>query len=117
LLAAAAGAPELPIAAAVDQFAAYARGMLAGGVAERFLQQVLTKARARADVEAAAVILTRRMPDAEAELFAPLAARMRALFAKARADWALQAARQAMVHALIDARLADPLAALVAGCR
>jgi hypothetical protein len=57
------------------------------------------------------------MPDAEAELFAPLAARMRALFAKARADWALQAARQAMVHALIDARLADPLAALVAGCR
>jgi len=32
LLAAAAGAPELPIAAAVDQFAAYARGMLAGGV-------------------------------------------------------------------------------------
>jgi GTP-binding protein EngB required for normal cell division/Flp pilus assembly protein TadD len=117
LLAAAAGAPELPIAAAVDQFAAYARGMLAGGVAERFLQQVLTKARGRADVEAAAVILTRRMPDAEAELFAPLAARMRALFAKARADWALQAARQAMVHALIDARLADPLAALVAGCR
>ena len=51
LLAAAAGAPELPIAAAVDQFAAYARGMLAGGVAERFLQQVLTRTGGRADVD------------------------------------------------------------------
>jgi GTPase SAR1 family protein len=117
LLAAAVGTPELPLAAAVDQFSAYARGMLAGGVAEHFVQQVLTKARTRADVEAAAAILTRRMPDAEAELFAPLAARMRAVFAEARADRTLQAARQAMVHALIDARLAGPLAALVAKCR
>ena len=117
LLAAAAGAPELPIAAAVDQFAAYARGMLAGGVAERFLQQVLSKTRGRADVDAAAVMLTRRMPDAEAELFAPLAAKIRAVLAKARADLALQAARQAMADALIDARLAGPLAALVAKCR
>jgi hypothetical protein len=116
LLAAAVGAPELPLAAAVDQFAAYARGMLAGGVAEHFVQQVLTKARTRADVDAAAVILTRRMPDSEAELFAPLAAKMRAVFAKARADLALQAARQAMADALIEARLAGPLAALVARC-
>ena len=114
LLAAAAGAPELPLAAAVDQFAAYARGMLAGGVAERFLQQVLSKARGRADVEAAATTLTRRMPDAESELFAPLAAGMRAVFAKARAELALQTARQAMADALIDARLAGPLAALKA---
>jgi hypothetical protein len=112
LLAAAASAPELPIAAAVDQFAAYARGMLAGGVAERFLQQVLTRAGSRADVEAAAATLTRRMPDAEAELFAPLAARVRAVFANARADLALQAARRAMADALVDARLAGPLAAL-----
>jgi len=117
LLAAAVGTPELPLAAAVDQFSAYARGMLAGGVAEHFVQQVLTKTRTRADVEAAAAILTRRMPDAEAELFAPLAARMRAVFAEARADRTLQAARQAMVHALIDARLAGPLAALVAKCK
>jgi GTPase SAR1 family protein len=116
LLAAAVGAPELPLAAAVDQFAAYARGMLAGGVAEHFVQQVLSKARTRADVESAAVILTRRMPDAEAELLAPLAAKMRAVFAKARADLALQAARQAMADALIEARLAGPLAALVARC-
>ena len=116
LLAAAAGAPELPLAAAVDQFAAYARGMLAGGVAEHFVQQVLSKARTRADVDAAAVILTRRMPDAEAELFAPLAAKMLAVFAKARADLDLQAARQAMADALIEARLAGPLAALVARC-
>jgi len=101
----------------VDQFAAYARGMLAGGVAERFLQQVLSKTRGRADVDAAAVILTRRMPDAEAELFAPLAAKIRAVLAKARADLALQAARHAMADALIDARLAGPLAALVAKCR
>jgi hypothetical protein len=112
LLAAAAGAPALPIAAAVDQFAAYARGMLAGGIAERFLQQYLSKTRGRADVDAAAVMLTRRLPDAEPELFAPLTARVRAVFAKARADLALRAARQAMTDALIDARLAGPLAAL-----
>jgi hypothetical protein len=112
LLAAADGAPELPIAAAVDQFAAYARGMLAGGIAERFLQQYLSKTRGRADVDAAAVMLTRRLPDAEPELFAPLTARVRAVFAKARADLALRAARQAMTDALIDARLAGPLAAL-----
>jgi GTP-binding protein EngB required for normal cell division len=116
LLAAAAGAPELPLAAAVDQFAAYARGMLAGGVAEHFVEQVLSRARTRADVDASAVILTRRMPDAEAELFAPLAAKMRAVLAKARADLAMQAARQAMADALIEARLAGPLAALVARC-
>ena len=116
LLAAAAGAPELPLAAAVDQFAAYARGMLAGGVAEHFVEQVLSKARTRADVDAAAVILTRRMPDAEAELFAPLAAKVRAAFALARANLDLQAAHQAMADALIEARLAGPIAALVARC-
>jgi GTP-binding protein EngB required for normal cell division/Flp pilus assembly protein TadD len=112
LLAAATGAPALPIAASVDQFAAYARGMLAGGVAERFLQQALS--RSRADVEAAAATLTRKMPDAEAELFAPLAARVRAVFADTRADLALQAARQSMANALLDARLARPLDALKA---
>jgi hypothetical protein len=41
-----------------------------------------------------------------------LTARVRAVFAKARADLALRAARQAMTDALIDARLAGPLAAL-----
>jgi hypothetical protein len=104
LLAAAAGAPELPIAAA-------------GGVAESFLQQVLTRAAARADVEAAATTLTRRMPDAEAELFGPLTTKMRLVFASAHAELALQAARHAMADALIEARLAGPLAALVAGRR
>jgi len=112
LLAAATGAPALPIAAAVDQFAAYARGVLAGGVAERFLQQALTRAGGRADVETAAATLARRMPDAEAELFGPLAAKVRAFFADARADLALQKARLAMADALVDARLAGPLAAL-----
>jgi len=112
LLAAATGAPALPIAAAVDQFTAFARGMLAGGVAERFLQQALS--RSRADVEAAAAALTRKMPDSEAELFAPLAARMRAVFADARADLALRAAQQSMANALLDARLARPLDALKA---
>ena len=112
LLAAAAGAPELPIAATVDQFASYARGMLAGGVADGFLQKLLLRTGSRADVETAATTLTRRMPDAEAELFAPLAAKVRAVFADARADLALQAARQAMADALVDARLAGPLATL-----
>jgi len=96
----------------VDQFAAYSRGMLAGGVAERFLQHHLTKAGGRPDVEAAAATLTRRLPDAEVELFAPLAAKVRAVFANARAELALQEARRAMADALIEARLAGPLAAL-----
>jgi len=52
------------------------------------------------------------MPDAEAELFAPLAAKVRAVFANARAELSLQAARQAMANALIEARLSGPLAAL-----
>jgi GTPase SAR1 family protein len=112
LLAAAAGAPALPISAAVDQFAAYIRGMLAGGVAERFLQQHLPRTSGRADLGAAAAMLTRRMPDAEAELFAPLAAKIRAVFANARAELVLQASQQAMAEALIDARLTGPLAAL-----
>jgi len=71
----------------VDQFAAYARGMLAGGVAERFLQQVLEQNKRRADVDAAAVILTRRMPDAEAELFAPLAARYARFLPRPALTW------------------------------
>jgi hypothetical protein len=70
----------------VDQFVAYACGMLASGVAERFLQQVPTRPGGRIDAEAAAAMLTRRMPDAEGELFAPLDAKVRAAFASARAD-------------------------------
>jgi hypothetical protein len=52
------------------------------------------------------------MPDVEAELFAPLAAKTRAVFANARTELALQASHQAMAEALIDARLAGPLTAL-----
>ena len=111
LLAAADGAPELPIAAAVDQFAAYARGMLAGGLAEGFLKQYLARL-GRADLKAAAAALSRKLPDAEAELFAPLAAKIRAVYLQARADLALQAARRDMAGALIEARLSGPLAAL-----
>jgi hypothetical protein len=86
--------------------------MLAGGVAEGFLQQHLPRAGGRADVEVAAVMLTRRMPDAETELFAPLAAKIRAVFANARTELAMQAFHQSMAKALIDARLVRPLAAL-----
>jgi hypothetical protein len=86
--------------------------MLAGGVAEGFLQQHLPRAGSRVDVGGAAVMLTRRMPDAEAELFAPLAAKVRAVFANARTELALQGSHQAMAEALIDARLVLPLAAL-----
>jgi GTP-binding protein EngB required for normal cell division/tetratricopeptide (TPR) repeat protein len=110
LLAAATDGPGLPIAGAVDQFAAYARGMLAGGVAERFLQQSR-----RADAEAAAAALSAWLPDAEAELFAPLAAKIRAAFSQAREELVSQAARQAMTEAMIEARLSGPLAALKNG--
>jgi GTP-binding protein EngB required for normal cell division len=111
LLAESAEGPSLPIAAMVDQFAAYARGLLAGCVAEDFLRQFLFKP-GRVDVQAAAAALTRRLPDAEAELFAPLDAKLRAVFASERADLARQSDRQAMAAALLEARLTRPLAAL-----
>jgi len=112
LLAAAPNLPPLPIAEAMDQFAAYARGMLAGGVAEGFLQQALSRSGGRADAKTAAAALARRLPDVEVELFAPLATKIRAAFANARTDLASRAARQAMADVLMDARLAGPLDAL-----
>jgi GTP-binding protein EngB required for normal cell division/Flp pilus assembly protein TadD len=111
LLAEAGEALDLPIAPMVDQFAAYARGMLAGSLAEDFLRQYLSKP-GRVDVQGAAAALTRRLPDAEAELFSPLAARLRAVFAQTRAGLALHADRQAMAAALLEARLTRPLAEL-----
>lgn len=111
LLAEAADAPPLPIAPMVEMFAAYARGMLAGCLAEDFLRQFLSRP-GRVDAQAAAAALTRHLPDAEAELFSPLAAKLREAFAQARADVARQADRQAMAATLLEARLTRPLAEL-----
>jgi GTP-binding protein EngB required for normal cell division len=111
LLAEAAEDPALPIAGMVDQFAAYARGMLTGCLAEDFLRPFLSRP-GRADAQGAAAALTRRLPDAEAELFSPLAAKLRGVFAKERALLVLQADRQAMADTLLEARLIRPLADL-----
>jgi hypothetical protein len=111
LLAESAEGPALPIAAMVDQFAAYARGLLAGCVAEDFLRQFLFKP-GRVDVQAAAAALTRRLPNTEAELFAPLAAKLRTVFARERDALSRQSDRQAMAAALLEARLTRPLAEL-----
>jgi len=101
----------LPIVSLVDQFAAYARGMLAGSLAEDFLRQHVSRP-GRVEPRDAATALCRRLPDAEAELFSPLSARIRGAFVQARAALALQAGRQEMAVALWQARLARPLAAL-----
>jgi GTP-binding protein EngB required for normal cell division/Flp pilus assembly protein TadD len=111
LLAEAAEAPTLPIAPMVDQFAAYARGMLTGCLTDDFLRQFLSRP-GRADALGAAAALTRRLPDAEAELFSPLAAKLRRVFASARAQLASHADRQAMAATLLEARLARPLSEL-----
>jgi GTP-binding protein EngB required for normal cell division len=111
LLAEAAQAPALPIVSMIDQFAAYARGMVTGCLAEDFLRQYLSRP-GRVDAQGAATALTRRLPDAEAELFSPLAAKLRAVYAKTRAELALQSDRQAMAATLLEARLTHPLAEL-----
>lgn len=111
LLAEAAGGPALPIAAMIDQFAAYARGTMAGCLAEDFFRQFLSRP-GRVDAQGAAAALTRRLPDAEAELFAPLGTKLRGVFAKARAELELQADARAMAEALLEARLTRPLAEL-----
>ncbi len=109
LLAAAKG-PPLPVTALVARFRAFARGLLAGGVVERFLRESLPRATGRA--ESAATALARQIPDAEAELFAPLAAQSNAAFRAARQEVIHAAARQEMQRLLDEERLHAPLRAL-----
>jgi tetratricopeptide (TPR) repeat protein/GTP-binding protein EngB required for normal cell division len=115
LLAAASSGPPLPIAALIDRFRAFARGMLAGGVVERFLRESVPRTSGRA--EHAATALARQIPDCETELFAPLAAESEAAFRAARAVLEQATARREMQRLLDEERLHAPLRALTTALR
>ncbi|HEY0715359.1 MAG TPA: hypothetical protein VGF45_21945, partial [Polyangia bacterium] len=117
LEAAAVGGPTLPIAGAIERFAAYARGVFRGGRLDQILgpdgpgAPGLVK---RPDPGKLARALIAIMPDVEAELFAPLADAVTKAFADARAA-ADEAQRRAELRRLIHrARVEQPLAALAA---
>ena len=103
-----------PIAAAIDhainQFLAYARGVIDGGAVPDFFRHQLP--RLRLEIAAIRDALIRRAPDPEQALFAPLRRDLDALFddlGRTLADAETDAQTRAALHA---ARLARPLAAL-----
>ncbi len=94
LLRAAADGPPVAVDENFNRFAAYARGVLAGGFVER--------------------TLGRHIPDADAELFVPLIQQVRAAYARARDNRAIEEGRAAMLHLIRDERIVQPLGALSA---
>jgi GTP-binding protein EngB required for normal cell division len=112
LEAAAAQGPAVPIAAVVDRFRAYARGVLAGGMVEQFLHEDLPAAGGRLETAALQRSLARRVPDVEEELFTALDAEIAVAHAGARARLAEDELRATMRGLLREARIREPLAAL-----
>jgi GTP-binding protein EngB required for normal cell division/tetratricopeptide (TPR) repeat protein len=117
LEAAAALGPALPVAAAIDRFRAYARGVLAGGLVHTFLHDELTAAGARAERAVLERSLARRVPDVEGELVAPLAAEIDAAYARAGAALEAEALRASMRRLVRQARTDRPLDELVAAIK
>ena len=112
LEAAAAAGPPVPIRAAIERFRAYARGVLAGGLVERFLHDDLPAAGGRVERSALERALARRIPDVDAELISPLAAEIKSAHASARAGLDAERTRVAMRRLLRQERLLDPVNAL-----
>lgn len=108
---AAAGGP--PLASAIDaalaRFAAYARGLFAGGAVDGLIRQ---EAIARLDRRALERAFARAVPDPEPELLTPLAVAIDAAFAQAHAHAARQSARAEVLAAAHEERVTRPLAAL-----
>jgi tetratricopeptide (TPR) repeat protein/GTP-binding protein EngB required for normal cell division len=95
---------------AIQQFLAYARGVIEGGAVPDFFRHQLP--RLRLEIAAIRDALVRRAPDPEQALFAPLRRDLDALFddlGRALAEAETDARTR---HALHAARLARPLAAL-----
>jgi hypothetical protein len=100
------------IDAAVDRFAAYARGVIEGGAVPDFFRNQLP--RLRLDVAAIRDALARRAPDPEEALFKPLRRRLDALVGEAETTRAA-ARTDAELRALLHAeRIERPIAALAA---
>jgi hypothetical protein len=112
LEAAAAGGPPVPIAAVVDRFRAYGRGVLAGGLVARFLRDELPATAGRPERAVLERALARRVPDVETELLAPLAAEIESAHARARTALAEEELRATMRDLVRQARIEEPLAAL-----
>jgi hypothetical protein len=112
---AAAGGPPLPIAAEIERFRAYARGVLAGGLVARFLHEELPSAGGRVELAALQRALARRVPDVDTELIVPLAAEVESAHAQARQALADEELRSAMRALLREERIGKPLEALAAG--
>ena len=107
----AAGIPEA-IATAVDRFSAYARGVIEAGAVPEFFRHQLP--RLRLDTAAIRDALTRRAPDPEEALFAPLRRSLDALHAAAAARLATAEVDAEMRALLHGERIAAPLTALAA---
>jgi GTP-binding protein EngB required for normal cell division len=114
LEAAAAGGPPLPIAAEVERFRAYARGVLAGGLVARFLHEELPSAGGRVELATLQRALAGRVPDVDGELIVPLAAEIEAAHADARAALEADEQRAGMRRLLQEERVGRPLDALAA---
>jgi hypothetical protein len=103
------------IDAAVDRFAAYARGVIEGGAVPDFFRHQLP--RLRLDAAAIRDALARRTPDPEEALFTPLARDLESVFraAGARLDTAeIDAEIRTLVHAEHVERPLDALARALA---
>jgi hypothetical protein len=114
LEAAAAGGPALPIAAELERFRAYARGVLAGGLVSRFLHEELPAAGGRVELQSLQRALASRVPDVDTELIVPLAAEVESAHAQARAALDEEELRSAMRRLLREERVGKPLDALAA---
>jgi hypothetical protein len=112
--AAAVGGPPVAIAAEIERFRAYARGVLAGGLVARFLHEELPAAGGRVELQALQRALAGRVPDVDAELIVPLAAEIEAAHARARAALAEEELRAGMRRLLREERVGKPLEALAA---
>ena len=110
----AAGGPPVPIAAAIERFRAYARGVLAGGLVARFLHEELPAAGGRVELIALQRALAGRVPDVDTELVVPLAAEVEAAHARAEEALAEEELRSAMRRLLREERVGKPLDALAA---
>jgi hypothetical protein len=111
---AAAGGPPVAIAAEIERFRAFARGVLAGGLVARFLHEELPAAGGRVELAGLQRALAGRVPDVDAELIVPLAAEIDATHARAHAALAEEELRAGMRRLLREERIGKPLDALAA---
>jgi cellulose synthase operon protein C len=103
------------IAAGLDRFAAYARGVIEGGAVPDFFRHQLP--RLRLEVAAIRDVLVRRAPDPEELLFVSLRRDLDAVFARADADLRAEAADadlRALIHRERVARPLDAFASALA---